>query len=206
MKYVDNSLSVVFVGDFNRKYISFEWLATTVFEENKIEMGVNVKDGLVAILYQTDSVIIIPNQKKITFQVKGLDKVKIGIFTKYIQKFTSSVPNELFTAYGINSNYSEDESLVIPQENDSLTSQKRLIKNGYDIINMTSIRQVSKDGKVYNVTVSSDIHKTNININEDHQKIAEVPIEFDEMLKRHFECCKEILGSFGFDLEESNDE
>ncbi|MBQ3460315.1 MAG: hypothetical protein IJH14_06560 [Solobacterium sp.] len=206
MKYVENTLSIVFVGDFNRKYINFDWLSKNVFKESSIEMGVSIQDEQATISYGVDDIIIIPNQKKIVFQIKGMNDNKLEHFSECVCSFLNNIPERLISAYGINSNYTEEDTLLISKEIDSLDSQKGLVRNGFNLLGMTSRRQIEKKDIIYNISISTNTNMTSISINEDYQGIKENPKINKETFIKHFERTKEIIESFGFIMEESEDE
>lgn len=62
MFFLNDSLTVVLVGDWNKLYIQPDWMASNVFEKEEIEIGINGQGADFSVSYRRDGIIISPGQ------------------------------------------------------------------------------------------------------------------------------------------------
>ena len=68
--FLNDSLTVVLVGDWNKLYIQPDWVANNIYETEEIEIGVNGQGSDFSVSYRCDNVIISPDQGKVVFQLQ----------------------------------------------------------------------------------------------------------------------------------------
>ena len=73
MVLVNDSLTVVLVGDWNKLYIQPDWMASNIFEKEELEIGVNGQGTDLSVAYRGDGVIISPSQSRMVFSVINTD-------------------------------------------------------------------------------------------------------------------------------------
>lgn len=61
MVFLNDSLNVVLVGDWNRLYMQPDWMAEHVFEKEEIEICINGQDLALSMAYRSAGVMIVPN-------------------------------------------------------------------------------------------------------------------------------------------------
>ena len=88
MVFLNDSLTVVLVGDWNKLYIQPDWVANNIYETEEIEIGVNGQGSDFSVSYRCDNVIISPDQGKVVLtgtpqevfqQEKKLKEMKLDI-------------------------------------------------------------------------------------------------------------------------------
>lgn len=119
MVLINDSLTIVLVGDWNRLYMQPEWVAGNVFESEELEIGVSGQGAELSVSYKKNSIIVSPGQSNTVFSVVNTDDEVLNNLCKYLNNFVEKAYTPQFPAYEINVDFVED---------DGYCSQKWLIQ------------------------------------------------------------------------------
>ena len=201
MKIVNNSFSIVLLGDWSKLYIQPEWIAENIIPEKKIDLFVNGNGLDYKVSYKYKSVTIIPSQERFTIfaDIGFTDAIDdcLEITNNIIKKAVTP----FFIGYGFNCSYEDEDTSVFSELMDKIEDQFKIIQNGYQINNTTISRELKKDGKILNFVITVE-DKVKLDFNEHHgQKFGNNLIISREDIKIFLNNCEIIVKTYGDNYE-----
>ena len=109
MVLVNDSLTVVLVGHWNKLYIQPDWMASNIFEKEELEIGVNGQGTDLSVAYRGDGVIISPSQSRMVFSVINTDDDTLNTLCGCLNRFMDKAVTPNLFAYGLNVDFVEEE-------------------------------------------------------------------------------------------------
>ena len=201
MVFVNDSLNVVLVGDWNKLYIQPDWMATNVFEKDEIEIGVNGEGAEFEVLYRVDGITIVPTQNRIMFSARDTEEETLEKLAFCLNNFIEKVHVPTTFDYGINGMFVESDDNIFAEVLDSMSDANTLSECGYQILGTHITRTLQMDDKIINMESHLENASMNIHFNEHHTN-QEQSCRFDgEMLKGFVEQCSRIVADLGYELE-----
>ena len=201
MVFLNDSLTVVLVGDWNKLYIQPDWVANNIYETEEIEIGVNGQGSDFSVSYRCDNVIISPDQGKIVFSVANTDRNSLEKLSLCVNNFLTKAYTTSLFAYGINGNFIDEDGSSFAEVLDGMSDTNQILDNGYEIMATKISRTLSKNGKVINMDSNLVNARLEINFNEHHSNPKEKPTFDVELLNGFIEECSEIVKGLGYELE-----
>lgn len=207
MRLLDNSISVVVLGDWNKLYIQPDWIALHVFESEQIEVGVQGKGSVVSISYQKNNVVIKPEQSKVVFSTLDIEEDTLKSLSKYVQNFIKESYTPEISAYGFNIDYVDDEDTRIADVLDSMSDTAAICGMNFEIVATRISRKLKKDGKEINMKCELNGTRTVIHLNEHFAKPEKKGISFSpDVFASFIRETKEIVEGLGYSVEDEEDE
>lgn len=201
MVFINDSLSVALIGDWNKLYIQPNWMAENVFEHEEIEIGVNGQGAEFTISYRCDDVTIVPEQSKIIFSISHNNREQMEYMSRCINNFLANAYTPTLFAYGINCDFIDDDASSFADILDSMSDTVPLVDNGYVIISTKIIRTIAKNGKLLNMDSSIESSNIKIRFNEHHGNPEGFPTFSIDVLQTFINECTEIVRGLGYELE-----
>lgn len=196
-----DSLLIALIGDWNKFYIQPDWMATNVFVEEEIEIGVNGQGSDLTVSYRKNGVIISPSQNKIIFSIMNTDNETKLNLCRYLNNFIEKAYTPKLYAYGLNCCFTDENSYKFASIIDSISDTKMFIDNGYEIISTKISRTIKKNDRVLNVDFNIDNNGLKVHFNEHHESENDKP-KFDlEYVNFFISECESILSSLDYEIE-----
>lgn len=207
MVFVDGSLTVVVIGDWNRIYSKPEWIAKEIFDANEMNIKVDGWGNNFKLYFEKDNVVIIPKQERVTFRALNLKDNTLEYFIGCINNYLNKAQTPKLTAYGLNIDLHDDDSNVFADEIDQMRDINPLIEAGYEILDTRIEREIKKDdtGKIQMIVDLNKDGTLKLHINEEYQEKEWKPIDLD-FIKKYFRHCREIAACLGYTVKEDFDE
>lgn len=201
MVFVNDSLSIVLVGDWNKLYIQPDWIAEYVFEKSEVEIGVHGNGSDFSIMYKSDGVIISPGQSRMEFSVINTDEETLQNLSRCINNFVGKAFSPQPIVYGLNSEFIEEEGFLFAEVLDSMSDTSAIIENGYEVVSTQVSRVLRCDDKI--VHMDSELENKNLKVqfNEHHDSKGETPVFSVEMIEAFIEKCSDLLHGLGYEIE-----
>ncbi len=203
MKYVNDSLSIVFVGDWNNLYLQPEWISNNIFEVPQIEIGVFGIGIDVEVSFKYNDIIIKPNRDKIIISTTNISDQIIEQLAKCASNFItrSSTPQKV--AYGYNITYIDSEDMQLAETFDRISDSSQIVDLGYEIISSNIHRKIMKDEKIINIDCLLENSNSKFIFNEHHEEQDMKSIFIDKNTINSFLGeTKSILIGMGYEIEE----
>lgn len=201
MFFINDTLSVVLVGDWNRLYIQPDWIAENVYERNEMEIGVNGTGAEFSISYRADDIVITPNQSRIMFTANNTDEGTLERMAQCINNFLLNARTPALFSYGINGDYYEENGSVFAEVLDSMTDTITFIDNGYEIESTKIVRALRRNGRVLNMESNLENGRLMIHFNEHHAEQNNTVQFQGGTLSEFIQECNEIVRGLGYELE-----
>lgn len=203
MVLIEDSLSVVLVGDWNKLYIQPDWMAQHIFEKKELEIGVNGQGSEFSVLYRGNGIIVTPGRDKMVFSAINMDSDTIGNLCKCLNNFIEKAFTTQLYAYGLNIDFIEDGGTVFAEVLDSMADTNAIIESGYEVIATRISRTLRNRDKIVNMDSSLEDSRLKVHFNEHHSEIEDKP-DFDLTYIREFiDGCREFLCGLGYEMEEN---
>lgn len=200
MFFVNDSLTVVLVGDWNKLYIQPDWMAENVYEEKEIEIGVNGQGSDFTVSYRCNNVIISPEQSTVIFSVANTSDEIIGKLCQYLNNFIEKAHTPSSIAYGLNGDFVEEDGSIFADVLDNMSDSNAIIENGYEIVSTQISRTLKSNDKIINMNSGLNNARLSVHFNEHHAN-EEKPVFRVESIQGFIsECCRIVRG-LGYDLE-----
>lgn len=201
MVFLNDSLTVVLVGDWNKLYIQPDWIASNIFEKDEMEIGVNGQGSDFAVSYRMDGIIISPGQTNMIFSVINTDDETLNNLCKCLNNFVNKAYTPQLFAYGLNADFVEDESILFAEVVDSMSDTNAIVESGYEVISTEISRTLKCNDKIINMDSSLENRNLRVRFNEHHPSEENIS-EFDtEGIKGFIEECRRILHGLGYEIE-----
>ena len=203
MKYVNDSLSIVILGDWNNLYVQPEWISNNVFEVPQIEIGVFGIGIDVEVSFKYNDIIIKPNRDKIIISTTNISNQIIKQLAKCASNFITKAKTPQMVAYGYNITYIDSEDMQLAETFDSISDSSQIIDLGYEIISSNIHRTITKDNKIINMECLLENSNSKFIFNEHHDEQDVENIFIDEKTINSFLSeTKNILIGMGYEIEE----
>ena len=212
MHIVSGSFTIVLLGDWNRLYIQPEWMANNVFEDPKIEIGVEGLGTDLSVSYRKNSVMIRPTQTRIEFILTNLNTGKFDEFIKCIKNFVQKAQTPQLTAFGINVDYSDEDNTLLATKLDAMDDFGQLADMGYEILSSKISRTLTKNNIHLNVESNITKSTTHMRFNEHHDNAfsGDIKSELSELTVQKLESflcdTSNIARGFGYQVESIGEE
>lgn len=207
MRLLDNSITIVILGDWNKLFIQPDWIALNVFESEEIEIGVEGKGSEVSISYQKDKVIIKPSQSKVMFSTLDIEEDTLEVLSKYVRNFIDNSFTPEIRAYGFNIDYVDDEDTRIADVLDSMSDTAAICGMDFEIAATQISRKLIKDGKEINMKCELNGTRTKIHFNEHFSKPNKDNIVLSaDVFTAFIRETADIIVGLGYSIEGEEDE
>lgn len=201
MFFLEDSLNVTLIGDWNKLYIEPEWMAEHVYETNEIELGINGKISEFSITYRSNGVKIFPSQTQLSFTAANTTNQTLEYFAKCINNFLDKAYTTELHAYGINIDFVEEDTRLFSDVLDNMSDSNLIINSGYQIAATSINRRLEKDGKIINMESSMGDSKLKVHFNEHHQLPSKKPIFTSQIFNNFIGECVEIVKGLDYEME-----
>ena len=203
MKYVNDSLSIVFVGDWNNLYLQPEWISNNIFEVPQIEIGVFGIGIDVEVSFKYNDIIIKPNRDKIIISTTNISDQIIEQLAKCASNFITRSSTPQNVAYGYNITYIDSEDMQLAETFDRISDSSQIVDLGYEIISSNIHRKIMKDEKIINIDCLLENSNSKFIFNEHHDEQDVKNIFIDKNTINGFLGeTKSILIGMGYEIEE----
>lgn len=207
MRLIQNSFSLVVLGDWNKLYTQPDWIVDNIFNCNDMEIGVNFSNPVVGVSYKKDDIIIIPAQDKFTFSLSKIDHDSFCNLTKIINNFLKEAKTPVNIAYGFNIEYNDEDTSIFAHVIDSISDSNALLGNNIEISSTEISRTLRINNKILNMMYMIDDSISTIRFNEHHDiqnPLREIKINVDS-LNSFINQCNKIVQLLGYELEEEDE-
>lgn len=201
MVFINDSLTIVLLGDWNKLYIQPDWIAENVYKKNEIEIGVNGQGSDFTVSYKSDNVIVTPEQNKVIFSVGNTNKETISYLCTCINNYVEKAFSPVNMTYGLNCDFIEEKDVIFADVLDSMSDTNAIIECGYEIESTKISRTLKNEDKIMNMDSNLDNSILNVHFNEHHAEVEEKPIFNFEIVKEFINECERIVRELGYDLE-----
>ena len=203
--FLNDSFTVVLLGDWNKLYIQPEWIAHNVYEKTEIEIGVSGQGTDFSVTYRSDGVLIAPTQNQIKMTAASTDDRTIESIARCLNNFLTKATTPYLLAYGLNCEFIDDDNIAFAGLIDSISDNSTIIENGYEIKSAKVTRTLSKDDIILNLEMLMEEGRTIIRFNEHHgERVNKMPTISAIRIKEFLKSCKELVVALGYDLEGEN--
>lgn len=201
MFFLNDSLTVVLVGDWNKLYIQPDWMASNVFEKEEIEIGINGQGADFSVSYRRDGIIISPGQTNMIFSVINTDDETLNKLCKYLNNFVEKAYTPQLFAYGLNADFVESEGILFAEVLDSMSDTNAIVESGYEIISTKVSRTLKRNDRIINMDSSLENNNLRVSFNEHHASEESICDFSIESIKGFIKECCEILHGLGYEIE-----
>lgn len=202
MNIINNSLSCVINGDWNKTYIQPQWIGNNLF--NNEEIGILLNGiGLGANLsYKHKNIIVEVNQNKFTFKTTDVLDESINQLEDIVLLFLERAKTPMLAAYGFNCDFKESDVFSFTSMLDSMEDRISLSNLGASIKNTTIKHTILFEEKTLNITEALSDELV-ISFNE-HHNVSSNPEDIISKgdINSFIDRCKRILSSMDYDFEE----
>lgn len=148
MVFINDSLTVVLVGDWNKLYIQPDWMANNVFEKKEIEIGINGQGADFTVSYRGNGIIVSPGQSNMIFSVTDTADEVLNNLCKCLNNFLEKAVTPQLFAYGLNADFVEEDGILFAEVIDSMSDTNAIIESGYEIVSTKISRTLKRDDKL----------------------------------------------------------
>ena len=201
MVFLNDSLTVVFVGDWNKLYIQPDWLVSNIFEKKEIEIGVSGQGSDFSVSYRGDGIIISPGQTNMIFSAINTDDETLNSLCKFINNFVEKAHTPQLFAYGLNADFLEEEGILFAEVIDSMSDTNAIVESGYEVISTKVSRTLKCNNRIINMDSSLENKKLIVHFNEHHASGESIGDFSTEGVKKFIKECYEILHGLGYEIE-----
>lgn len=201
MVFINDSLTVVIVGDWNRIYVQPDWMAENVFETSEIEVGINMQGAEYTISYRNEGVTVMPSQSTMVFAAWNTDRKTLCYLCECVNCFLSKAFTPQPPAYGLNIDFVGSDGDVFSAVVDSMSDAQEIINSDYEIISTKIQRVLKGDNKMLNMDTEMNGSEVQIHFNEHHEAGTEVPDFRAEYIEAFIKECSRIVGRLGYEME-----
>lgn len=201
MFFLNDSLTVVLVGDWNKLYIQPDWIASNLFEKDEIEIGINGQGSDFSISYRVDSIVICPGQRNMIFSVMNTEDETLNNLCRCLNSFIEKAYTPQLFAYGLNADFVEEEGILFAEVLDSMSDTNAIVENGYEVVSTKVSRVLKCDDRIINMDSSLEIKELRVHFNEHHTSEEDKPNFNIEGIKGFIKECNEILRGLGYEME-----
>ena len=203
MKYVNDSLSIVILGDWNNLYVQPEWISSNVFEDPQIEIGVFGIGINVEISFKYNDIIIKPSRDKFVISATNINDQIIEQLAKYASNFIAKAKTPQKVVYGYNITYTDSEDMKLAETFDSISDSSQIVDLGYEIISSNIHRTIKKGDRSINIDCLLENSNSKFIFNEHHDEQDAKDVLIDKNTINNFLSeTKNILIGMGYEIEE----
>ena len=170
MKLLENSLSIVIVGYWNKYYMRPDWIATNIFESDEMNVGVEERDGEFFPSYKNNNIIVKPKGNRVELSAINTSDETIDNLSKYANNWLDKAITPELKAYGLNVIFVDDDSTILANVFDSIIDTTKLIGMGYTANIISIKRKLLKHDHEINLTYEPHKSSVYIKFNEHHSK------------------------------------
>lgn len=201
MLLINDSLTVVFVGDWNKLYIQPDWVAKHVYGKEEIEIGVNGQGSDFFVSYRSDGVIISPGQSRMLFSTTDTDNSTINNLCQCLNRFIEKAYTPQTFSYGINIEFIEENGIMFAEVLDAMSDTNAIVESGYEVIS-TKVHRALKSGDEV-INMDSELASKNLIVSfNKHYAAADGKTTFNaERIKDFITECYRILSGLGYEIE-----
>lgn len=207
MYLLNDSLTVVLIGDWNKLFIQPDWIAQKVFDLPEMEVGIESQGTDLRISYCGDGIIMHPTQEKVVFTATNTTEHTVEYLVKCVNNFLSNAYTPKLSAYGFNADFVSSETGILADILDSISDTNTIIEAGYEIIGTKVSRVVRKGDVITNISCVLDGTDVSYHFNEHHDIDDQNAVSIDAA------CCFEFLSGayqllekLGYEMDGGEDE
>lgn len=201
MVLINDSLTVVLVGDWNKLYIQPDWVANNIFEKKEIEIGINGQGSDFSVTYKGEGIIIAPGQSNMVFSVISTEDDILNNLCKCLNNFIEKAYTPQLFAYGLNADFIEEDGTLFAEVLDSMLDTNAIVENGYEIISTKVSRTLKQDDKIINMDSNLENRSLRVHFNEHHASEETKPSFNLEQIRDFIKRCSDILCGLGYEIE-----
>ena len=201
MVFINDSLNVVLLGDWNQLYSQPDWIAENVFEKEEMEIGLSGQGTDFTVRYKAAGVIIAPGLSSMIFSVTDTGESELKSLCEYLNNFLEKASTPQFAAYGLNAEFVEENVSAFADVIDSMADAEALVNNGCVIVSTQISRTLRRNNKLINMSSNLENNNLQIRFNEHHIAEESRPNFTLELVKSFIKECREILSGLGYEME-----
>ncbi len=206
MQINNNSLAVVFVGDWNKLYTEPDWIAQNIIQQKEIEIRVNFNNNDASFLYIGKNVVIEPKTNKVVFTAKDSTPQTVESLINYVSNFLLKAKSPANVSYGLNLEFSEENSMTFADYLDSLPDTRCFTEAGYEIKHTEIKRTVLSGDVLLNIDFKMNGRNVLIHFNEHHESLPKGEAITKEGIAQFTTRAQEIITALGYSLEDDSDD
>jgi len=207
MNIINDTISVVINGDWNRYFLSPDWLAKNIFDKQQIEAEMAF-NGIGTILrFNCDDVSVTPSMSQMTFICRKNSDEAIKKLEHRVSNFMKNAPSPLITTYGYNISFEERDSSNINATFDKIPDSINLIKHGAIIQSCTLHRTIELNEKTLEYVLYSNKSDTNFSFNWNiifNKSNDQFEVIQDKIVNLKKECIEFLENCYGQKYKEEN--
>lgn len=204
MELLNDKISVVLLGDWNKLYMQPDWISANIYELAEIDIGIEGQGIDFSISYLKNNVAIKPTQTKVSFTALDTSEETISLMLKCVNNFMFKAVTPVLFAYGLNADYCEDGDITLARMLDNMPVKQNLVDMGYEVFSTNVKYALKKESYVLNIGLDILGAKTIVHFNKHHENPGNLNISID-MIQDFLSLSREILERFGYSLEEECD-
>lgn len=205
MQLINDSLTIVLLGDWNKLYVQPDWVANNIFEATEMEIGLEGQGTDIHVSYQCGNIIVRATQEKMVFSTSNTDLTTLVELSKSVNNFINKAHTPFITAYGINVDYAESEDTKLAEIFDAMGDTTAIFDLNYEIATTTINRTLKKDGKIINMSSLVDGQLTKFHFNGHYELPDMSSINFsDKAILEFISETKQIIEKLGYEITEDN--
>lgn len=201
MHLINDSVSIVLLGDWNRLYIQPDWIADNVFECPEIEIGITGQGATFNVSYKKDKIVVKPRQEKVVFTTLDLQEESLQLLSKYVTNYLTKAHTPMLDAYGLNIDYVEQNDTILATVFDKMSDAEAILQMTYEIDTSQITRKLLKNGKIINMKCQLEHTTTKIHFNEHHANPQEVTID-TASIQNFIKETQDIVKGLGYEIED----
>jgi hypothetical protein len=175
----ENSWSIVVVGYWNRMIFTPKWVGKEIFKAPSVERLVSMAP-VTPVIYRNDDITIAIGEEKLDVMLRKLNITCMKDAEQKVKDILTSLPHTPISAIGVNFGFIEENreasllKLFNYQDDPDIAAS-----DNYEILRRQLTRQLSREGKILNLTLSFDGSRVEFDANFNHpvdsaQKAREV--------------------------------
>lgn len=201
MFLIKDSLTVVLLGDWNRLYMQPNWIASNVYGQQNIELGVNGQGTDYSVTYRCSDIVIAPSQLQMVFTAQNVDDETLNALVSCVNNFIQKAKTPALNAYGFNCDYEDGDRSLLADVIDSMKDTSNFIDCGYEIKTTKITRSLLKNGIVLNLDTFMDNNSVKMHFNEHHDVNGADPAIEIEHIKSFIDDSQKLIKAFGYEME-----
>jgi len=175
----ENSWSIVVAGYWNRMIFTPKWVGKEIFKAPSVELLVSMAP-FAPVIYRNDDITIAVGEEKLDVILRKLNITYMKDAEQKVKDILTSLPHTPISAIGVNFGFIEEKGeasllkLFNYQDDPDIPAS-----DNYEILRRQLTRQLRREGKILNLTLSFDGSRVEFGANFHHpvdstQKAIEV--------------------------------
>lgn len=203
MKIIDESISLVIPGNWNRHILTPNWVAKNIFqiESIQVEFAIN---GTLPPRYTHDKIRFIPHHSRITFIALDINESTFESIEKMSIRLLELLPHTPTNSFGINFQLIETEInpavLTLFKFDDNAKIIDSCYTDDCDIIESSIIRKIKLNDRDLNFTIVNKTEHTEFNCNFHYNLVS--PLLINNSFSSNYKILTNLINkTYGLPIE-----